>query len=137
MPSFHTQSSNRLLLRLLNFLADFDGQISDSATEVLAVLRVRADRIPNLYADVFRLPFGSTCAEFVERIESLTEEQVRVASYAFQIFYSYEQLLKVKIDTAAAPQRAAYESQLERIRVVVERTRTILTNTIVDDRNSN
>jgi hypothetical protein len=137
MPSFHTQSSTRLLLCLLNFLADFDGQISESAAEVLAVLRVRADRIPDLYADVFRLPFGSTCAEFVERIESLTEEQVKVASYAFHIFYSYEQLLKVNIDTAAAPQKVAYESQLERIRVVVERTQTALSNTIVDDRNSN
>jgi electron transfer flavoprotein alpha subunit len=124
MPSsISDKHSNSLLLSLFNFLADFDGQISPEATAILKELKNRPDSLPPLYADVLGLPFTATCTELVSRIESLTQEQVAIASYAFQIFRSYEQLLKVRSETMASEQKAAYESQLERVRLVVARTR--------------
>ncbi|WAL60744.1 hypothetical protein [Thermocoleostomius sinensis] len=126
MPSISEKHSNSLLLCLFNLLADFDGQISPAAIPILAELRTRSDALPPLYADVLGLPFSATCAELVDRIESLTQEQIAIASYAFQIFRSYEQLLKVKSGTMASEQKAAYESQLERVRLVIVRTRAAL-----------
>lgn len=124
MPSsISDKHSNSLLLSLFNFLADFDGQISPEAMAILKELKNRPDSLPPLYADVLGLPFTATCTELVSRIESLTQEQVAIASYAFQIFRSYEQLLKVRSETMASEQKAAYESQLERVRLVVARTR--------------
>lgn len=127
MPSsLSDKHSNSLLLSLLNFLADFDGQISPEALELIDELRHRADFIAPLYADVFGLPAASTCADLVDRVESLASEQVAIASYAFQIFRSYEQLLKVRTENVAPEQKAAYESQLDRMRLVVARTRSAL-----------
>lgn len=135
MPSpLSAKSSNFLLLSLLNSLADFDGQISTHAAVLLNALRHRCDPLPPLYADVFGLPFSTTCADLVERIECLTEDQVMIASYAFQIFRSYEQLLKVNTADVAPEQKAAYESQLERIRIVVARTRSALAEALGDHR---
>lgn len=127
MPSpLSSTHSNALLLSLLNLLADFDGQISPEAGELLNELSDRADPIAPLYADVFDLPASSTCADLVDRVQSLAQEQVTIASYAFQIFRSYEQLLKVKTENVALEQKAAYESQLDRMRLVVARTRSAL-----------
>ncbi|WP_416666574.1 hypothetical protein [Egbenema bharatensis] len=128
-----SKPSKTLLLSLLNLLADFDGQISDAAANILQILKHRSDPLPPLYADVFGLPFSSTCAELVDRIHALTEDQVKVASYAFQIFRSYEQLLRVNTATVAPEQQAAYESQLSRIRVVVARTRSALAEALSDN----
>ncbi|GAB4384312.1 MAG: hypothetical protein Kow00121_47630 [Elainellaceae cyanobacterium] len=131
MPSsIQDKHSNSLLLSLLNLLADFDGQVSEAAVEILNVLKHRYDPIPPLYADVLRLPFSSTCADLVERVETLSQDQLAIASYAFQIFRSYEQLLKVNTANVAPAQKVAYESQLERIRLVVARTRAALTEAI-------
>lgn len=133
MPSpLSTKSSNFLLLSLLNSLSDFDGQISEHATALLNALRHRTDTVSPLYADVFRLPFSATCADLVQRIESLTEDQIMIASDAFQIFRSYEQLLKVNTADVAPEQKVAYESQLERIRIVVARTRSALAEAMGD-----
>jgi hypothetical protein len=125
MPSSISEKhSNSLLLSLFNLLADFDGQLSSEALAILEELKKREDPLPPLYADVLGLPFTATCVDLVKRIESLTQEQVAIASYAFQIFRTYEQLLKVKSETMAPEQKAAYESQLERVRLVVIRTRS-------------
>lgn len=121
--------SNWLLLKLLNLLADFDGEISAEAAKLLNELRTRADTIPPLYADVFGLPALATCADLVNRVESFSEQQVAVASYAFQIFHSYEQMLRVNTDVAPE-QKAAYESQLERLRLSVTRTKAALMEAI-------
>jgi hypothetical protein len=135
MPSpLSTKSTNFLLLSLLNSLSDFDGHISEHAAAILSVLRHRPDSISPLYADVFRLPFSATCTDLVERIESLTQDQVMIASDAFQIFRSYEQLLKVNTTDVAPEQKVAYESQLERIRIVVARTRSALAEAMGDHR---
>lgn len=131
MPSpLSGKHSNSLLLSLLNLLADFDGQVSSEAIVLLDELRYRSDFIPPLYADVFGLPASSTCADLVDRVESLAQEQVAIASYAFQIFRSYEQLLKVKTEDVAPEQKAAYESQMDRMRLVVARTRSALAEAI-------
>jgi hypothetical protein len=127
-----SKPSKTLLLALLNSLADFDGQISDHAVNLLEALRHRSDIIPPLYADVFGLPFASNCAALVDRIESLTEEQVMIASYAFQIFRSYEQLLRASTATVDPEQQSAYESQISRIRIVVARTRSALAEALSD-----
>lgn len=127
--SLREKHSNSLLLNLLNLLADFDGQICTKAAKILTELKTRNDVIPPLYADVFGLPPSTTCTELVQRVEQLSEQQVAVASYAFQIFRSYEQMLKVNIDVAPA-QRAAYESQLDRVRLLVSRARTALSEAI-------
>lgn len=120
---------SKALLKLLNFLADFDGEISAGAASILNQLRNRTEVIPPLYADVFGLPEAATCAELVNRVEILSSEQRAVASYAFQIFRFYEQLLRVR--TAESPeQQAAYESQLEQVRLKVARTRRLLAETM-------
>jgi len=131
MPSpLSGKHSNSLLISLLNLLADFDGEVPSEAVVLLDELRDRSDAILPLYADVFGLPTSSTCADLVDRIESLTQEQVAIASYAFQIFRSYEQLLKVKTEDVAPEQKAAYESQMDRMRLVVARTRSALAEAI-------
>ena len=123
----HTKA---LLLSLFNSLADFDGQVAPKAVELLDELKTRPDSIPPLYADVLGLPASSTYADLVDRLESLAQEQVAIASYAFQIFRSYEQLLRVDTSNVAPQQKTAYESQLERMRGVVARTRATLAETI-------
>lgn len=131
MPSsIQNKHSNSLLLSLLNSLADFDGYISAEALVILDELKTRSDLVPPLYADVFRLPSSSTCADLADRVQSLDQQQVAIASYAFQIFRHYEQLLKVNTANVAPEQKAAYESQLERIRGVVARTRSALAEAI-------
>lgn len=122
--------ANTLLVSLFNLLADFDGQVAPKAVELLDELRTRPDPIPPLYADVLGLPAASTCADLVDRLECLAQEQVAIASYAFQIFRSYEQLLRVDTSNVAPQQKAAYESQLERMRGVVARTRSTLAEAI-------
>jgi hypothetical protein len=128
--SIHEKHSNSLLLLLLNSLADFDGQISEDAALILQELACRYDRIPPLYADVFGLPATATCTDLVQRIYTFSEHQIAVASYAFQIFRSYEQMLRANKTDVAPEQRAAYESQLDRIRTVVARTRATLLEAI-------
>jgi hypothetical protein len=118
--------SKVLLLALLNSLADFDGEISEAATRLLAELKTRSHKLPPLYADVFALPHSATCADLVDRILSLSQEQVAIASYAFQIFRYYEQILRANPGDASPQQKAAYESQIERIRLSVARTKAAL-----------
>lgn len=120
---------SKTLLKLLNFLTDFDGEISVSAANILNDLRHRTDLIPPLYADVFGLPNAATSAELVNRIETLSPEQRAVSSYAFQIFYAYEQMLKVK-PPASPAQQAAYQAQLEQVRLRVARTKQVLAEAI-------
>lgn len=122
--------SKVLLLDLLNFLADFDGEISESARKLLAELQHRSDVLPPLYADVFLLPSSATCADLVTRIRSLSQEQVAIASYAFQIFRFYEQILRANPGDGSPQQKAAYESQMERIRLSVARTKAALIEAI-------
>ncbi|WNZ27537.1 hypothetical protein HJG54_32200 [Leptolyngbya sp. NK1-12] len=129
-PFFHRKSTPSLLLAVLNVLADFDGEISGEAAKMLSALRHRTDRLPPLYSDVFGLPASATCADFVRRVESLSQQQVAIASYAFQIFRSYEQLLSVSAADVSPHQQAAYESQLERVRLLVARTRVALAEAI-------
>jgi hypothetical protein len=128
MTSSHINQS-RILLKLLNFLADFDGELSAEAVILLDQLRHQRDPVPPLYTDVFGLLAPATCAELVSRIEALSPEQRAVASYAFQIFRSYEQMLRVQ--TAQSPeQQSAYQSQLEHVRLRVAKTQLILTDTL-------
>ncbi|NJR64824.1 MAG: hypothetical protein HC772_05060 [Leptolyngbyaceae cyanobacterium CRU_2_3] len=117
-------------MRLLNSLSDFDGQISPEIFSILDELQQRSDPLPPLYADVFGLFPSSTCADLVQHIDSLSQEQVAVASYAFQIFRSYEQMLKLDTTEMAPEQRAACESQMERIRSLVNRAKTAMTESI-------
>ena len=119
-----------MLLTLLNSLADFDGEISPSARSLLSELQSRSDILPPLYADVFLLPSSATCADLVARIHSLSQEQVAIASYAFQIFRFYEQILRANPSEASPQQKAAYESQIERVRLSVARTKTALMEAI-------
>ncbi len=119
------RSHSRSLLKLMNFLADFDGEISSESAKLLHQLRRQTEQVPPLYCDVFGLPAAATTAELVHRIESLSPDQRAVASYAFQIFHSYEQMLRVQ--TATTPkQQAAYESQLEQMRLQVAKTKLVL-----------
>ncbi|MBD2018951.1 hypothetical protein H6F43_01960 [Leptolyngbya sp. FACHB-36] len=118
--------SKSLLLDLLNLLADFDGELSEEAIQLLDELEKRSDVIPPLYADVFVLPSSATCADLVKQVKSLSQEQVAIASYAFQIFRFYEQILRANPSDASPQQKAAYESQLERIRLSVARTKAAL-----------
>lgn len=118
--------SKFLLLALLNSLADFDGELSEEALRLLEQLKTRPHRVPPLYADVFLLPHSATCADLVDRITSLSQEQVAVASYAFQIFRYYEQILRANPGDTSPEQKAAYESQIERIRLSVARTKAAL-----------
>lgn len=124
MKKKHT---NALLLGLLNSLSDFDGQISAETLGILDELQQRSDPLPPLYADVFGLFPTSTCADLVQHIDSLSQEQVAIASYAFQIFRSYEQMLKIDTTEMAPEQRAACESQMERIRSLVNRAKSAMT----------
>lgn len=87
MPApIQDKHAKALLLSLFNSLADFDGQVSQEAVELLDELRTRPDPIPPLYADVLGLPASSTCAELVDRLESLAQEQVAIASYGSRSF---------------------------------------------------
>ncbi len=115
-----------MLLALLNALADFDGELSEEAIALLEELKTRSHGLPPLYADVFLLPHSATCAELVDRITSLSQEQVAIASYAFQIFRYYEQILRASPSDGSPEQKAAYESQVERIRLSVARTKAAL-----------
>ncbi len=119
-----------MLSALLNSLADFDGELSDEARTLLEELKQRSDRVLPLYADVFLLPYSATCADLVERITSLSQEQVAIASYAFQTFRYYEQILKVNVTETSPQQRAAYESQIARIRLSVARTKAVLAESL-------
>lgn len=136
MPSSDLQKdlkkkhARSLLLRLLNLLADFDGQICREAVPILEELRQRSDVIPPLYADVFGLPLSATCQQLVYRIETLSQQQVAVASYGFQIFRTYEQLLKVDTTQMAPKQQVVQELQLERMRSLVARTRLAIEEAI-------
>ncbi len=118
--------SKFLLLALLNSLADFDGELSEEALSLLEELKTRSHPLPPLYADVFLLPATATCADLVKRIMTLSQEQVAIASYAFQIFRYYEQILRAHPADGLPQQRAAYESQIERVRLSVARTRATL-----------
>jgi hypothetical protein len=118
--------SKFLLLALLNSLADFDGELSEEALSLLKELKTRSHPLPPLYADVFLLPPAATCADLVERIMTLSQEQVAIASYAFQIFRYYEQILRAHPTNGSPQQKAAYESQIERVRLSVARTRAAL-----------
>jgi hypothetical protein len=115
-----------LLLALLNSLADFDGELSEEAIGLLDELKKRSHVLPPLYADVFLLSYSATCADLVDRITSLSQEQVAIASYAFQIFRSYEQILRAHPGDTSPQQQAAYESQMERVRLSVARTKVLL-----------
>jgi len=118
--------SKFLLLALLNSLADFDGELSEEVVGLLEDLKTRSHRLPPLYADVFALPHSATCADLVSRVVSLSQEQIAIASYAFQIFRYYEQILRANPGDGSPQQKAAYESQVERIRLSVARTKTAL-----------
>lgn len=118
--------SKSLLLALLNSLADFDGELSEEAVKLLEELKTRSRQLPPLYADVFALPHSATCADLVDRVRSLSQEQLAVASYAFQIFRYYEQILRASPGDASPEQKAAYESQVERVRLSVARTKAAL-----------
>jgi hypothetical protein len=118
--------SKFLLVALLNSLADFDGELSEEAIRLLDELAKRSDVVPPLYADVFVLPSSATCAALVERVRSLSQEQVAIASYAFQIFRYYEQILRANPSDTSPQQKAAYESQIERVRLSVARSKTAL-----------
>lgn len=118
--------TNALLLILLNLLSDYDGHISEKSMRILDELRKRSDPVPPLYLDVFRLPFSATCTELVNRLEQLSQQQIAIASYAFQIFRSYEQMLRVDTSEMAPAQRAASEAQMDKIRQVIARTRSTL-----------
>jgi hypothetical protein len=122
--------SKSLLLALLNSLADYDGELSEAAIGLLDELNQHSEPIPPLYADVFLLPYAATCADLVERIKSLSQEQVAIASYAFQIFRFYEQMLRVNTTETSPQQKAAYESQMERIRLSVARTKAALVESL-------
>ena len=122
--------SKFLLVALLNSLADFDGELSEEAIGLLDELAKRSDIVPPLYADVFVLPSSATCAALVERIRSLSQEQVAIASYAFQIFRYYEQILRANPGDASPQQKAAYESQIERVRLSVARSKTALAESL-------
>lgn len=122
--------SKPLLLALLNSLADFDGELSRDAQRLLGELKTRSHRLPPLYADVFLLPDSATCADLVDRILSLSQEQVATASYAFQIFRYYEQILRATPTGGSPQQQAAYESQMERIRLSVARTKAALAESL-------
>jgi hypothetical protein len=122
--------SKSLLLALLNSLADFDGEQSEEAIKLLNELKTRSHRLPPLYADVFVLPPSATCADLVDRIASLSQEQVAIASYAFQIFRFYEQILRANPGDSSPQQKAAYESQIERIRLSVARTKVALAESL-------
>lgn len=122
--------SKFLLLALLNSLADFDGELSKEAIELLDELNTRSHRLPPLYADVFVLPHSATCADLVDRVTSLSQEQVAIASYAFQIFRFYEQILRANPGESSPQQKAAYESQLERIRLSVARSKAALAESL-------
>lgn len=122
--------SKFLLIALLNSLADFDGELSEEAVKLLNELKTRSCKLPPLYADVFLLPDSATCADLVERVKSLSQEQVAIASYAFQIFRFYEQILRANPSDGSPQQKAAYESQLERIRLSVARTKATLAESL-------
>lgn len=122
--------SKSLLLALLNSLADFDGELSEAALELLDELKTRSHVLPPLYADVFALPDSATCADLVDRINSLSQEQIAIASYAFQIFRYYEQILRACPSEGSPQQKAAYESQVERIRLSVARTKAALAESL-------
>ena len=64
-----------------------------------------------------------TCADLVSRITALSQEQIAIASYAFQIFRYYEQILRANPRGESPQQKAACESQVERIRLSVARTK--------------
>ncbi len=119
-----------MLSALLNSLADFDGELSEEALQLLGELKQRSDRVLPLYADVFVLPYSATCADLVDRITSLSQEQIAISSYAFQTFRVYEQILKVNVLETSPRQRAAYESQIERIRLSVARTKAVLAESL-------
>ncbi len=119
-----------MLSALLNSLADFDGELSEEALKLLGELKKRSDRVLPLYADVFVLPHSATCADLVDRITSLSQEQIAISSYAFQTFRFYEQILKVNIAETSPRQRAAYESQIGRIRLSVARTKAVLAESL-------
>ncbi|MGG6296801.1 hypothetical protein ACQ4M4_20595 [Leptolyngbya sp. AN02str] len=129
--------SDLLLLSLLNFLADFDGELSEDALTILEELKTRSHVIPPLYADVFVLPHSATCADLAVCVSSLTRPQVAVASYAFQIFRYYEQILRANPENASKEQRVAYESQIERIRLSVARTKAALAEVMADNADPN
>ncbi|MBE9181874.1 hypothetical protein IQ268_25220 [Oculatella sp. LEGE 06141] len=93
-------------------------------------MKTRPDRLPPLYADVFALPHSATCSDLVDRILSLSQEQVAVVSYAFQIFRYYEQILRANPSDGSPQQKAAYESQMERVRLSVARTKAALAESI-------
>jgi hypothetical protein len=122
--------SKFLLLALLNSLADFDGELSEEAVGLLDELKTRSHTIPPLYADVFVLPHSATCVDLVDRILSLSQEQVAIASYAFQIFRYYEQILRANPGDGSPQHKAAYESQIERIRLSVARTKAVLAESL-------
>jgi len=124
--------STTLLLALLNSLADFDGEPSEAVIELLDELKTRPHRIPPLYADVFALPYSATCADLAERITALSQQQVAIASYGFQIYRFYEQILRANPGTSSPEQEAAYESQLERIRLSVARAKVTLAESMAE-----
>jgi len=122
--------SNFLLLSLLNLLADFDGEIAQETTEILEQLKNCDNSVPPLFADVFGLLESATCAQLVECVMSRSPEQLANSSYAFQVFRSYEQMLRVDTTGMNLRQRAASEAQMEQVRLSVERARSALQEAI-------
>ena len=122
--------SNFLLLSLLNLLADFDGEIVPEAIEILKQLRTCDNQVLPLFADVFGLSESATCAQLVECVTSRSPEQRAISSYAFQVFRSYEQMLRVDTTGMNLKQRAASEAQMEQVRLSVERARSALQEAI-------
>ena len=122
--------SNFLLLSLLNLLADFDGEIVPEAIDILEQLRDCDNEVPPLFADVFGLRGSVTCAQLVECVMSRSSEQRAISSYAFQVFRSYEQMLRVDTTGMNLRQRAASEAQMEQVRLSVERARSALQEAI-------
>src|SRR5690349_3637063 len=110
-PNLNKKHMRALLLQLLNLLADFDGEISEDAVLLLNELQQREAVIPPLYADVFGLPDTANCRDLVDRIHTLSQEQRAVASYAFQIFRTYEHLLAVNTNNRTIKQQQVCEAQ--------------------------
>jgi hypothetical protein len=62
------------------------------------------------------------------------KQQIAIASYAFQVFHYYEQILSADPGNGSSQQKAAYKSQMERVRLSVARTKAALAESLADRR---